>query len=159
MQQYYQRAFDEVVEPTYRTAAPPPGMTKERFARQHEAVKHLTEHLHEAPVWIIACRTTGGPGTSSRMPAHSAGNSIYPAVQNMLLAARALGLGATLTSRHLMFEREVNEILGIPEGAATFALLPIGYPLGNFGPVRRGPMDEVVFEDRWGKPYHASNAG
>ena len=63
------------------------------------------------------------------------GASVYPAVQNMLLAARGLGLGSTLTTRHLLFEKEVNEVLGLPENAETFAILPIGYPMGKFGPV------------------------
>jgi nitroreductase len=81
------------------------------------------------------------------------GSSIYPAVQNMLLAARALGLGATLTTLHVTFEKEVDAILGLPSDAHTYALLPIGYPLGRFGPVGRKPLDEVVYADRWGQPY------
>jgi len=81
------------------------------------------------------------------------GASIYPAVQNMLLAARGLGLGATLTTRHLIFEKEVNKILGLPDDAETFAIIPIGYPVGKFGPVSRLPLEGVTFQDKWGQVY------
>ena len=70
----------------------------------------------------------------------------------MLLAARALGLGATLTTLFLRFDQEVGAALGLPSDAHTYALLPIGYPMGRFGPVRR-TLDNVVYEDRWGQPY------
>ena len=76
-----------------------------------------------------------------------------PAVQNMLLAARALGLGATLTTRHLTYEKETEEAMGIPPGFHSYAILPIGYPMGRFGSVGRGPLAEVVYLDEWGKPY------
>jgi nitroreductase len=79
--------------------------------------------------------------------------SIYPAVQNMLLAARALGLGATLTTLYLQFEKEAEAALGLPSGVHSYALLPIGYPLGRFGAVRRIALADVVFEDRWGQAY------
>jgi nitroreductase len=71
----------------------------------------------------------------------------------MLLAARALGLGATLTTRHLLFEAEVEDILGLPSGVHSYAILPIGYPLGQFGPVRRGPLSDIVYLDRWEQAY------
>jgi nitroreductase len=148
VQHYYKRALDEVVGPRYRNSAPPPGVTREQYDRQHKAVSYLTDHFHEAPVWIVAC-LEDGQGTPSR----SSGASIYPAVQNMLLAARALGLGATLTTRHLQYEKEVEAILGLPPGVHSYAILPIGYPMGRFGPTRRAPLSEVVYLDRWGQPY------
>ena len=86
-------------------------------------------------------------------PNRASGASIYPAVQNMLLAARALGLGATLTTRHLLYEKESEAALGLPQGVHSYAILPIGYPMGTFGPVGRGPLNEIVYEDRWGNPY------
>ncbi len=78
--------------------------------------------------------------------------SIYPAVQNMLLAARALYLGAIVTTLYLQFETEAEAALGLPPGVHSYALLPIGYPMGRFGPVRRVALGDVVFEDRWGQP-------
>jgi nitroreductase len=146
VQVYYKRAFDEVVGPRYHTSEPPPGVTRERYMRQHAAVAYLTDHFHEAPVWIVACFEGANPNRSS-------GSSIYPAVQNMLLAARALGLGSTLTTRHLLHEKEAEAAMGIPEGFHSYAILPIGYPMGRFGPVGRGPLSEVVYLDRWGQPY------
>ena len=147
VQVWYKRAFDEVVGPRYLASAPPPGTTKERFGRQHAAVAYLTDHFHEAPVWIVACLEDGPT------PNRAAGSSIYPAVQNMLLAARALGLGATLTTRHLLYEKETEAALGLPPGVHSYAILPIGYPMGKFGPLGRGPISEVVYGDRWGEPW------
>jgi nitroreductase len=89
-------------------------------------------------------------------PDRSTGAHIYPAVQNMLLTARALGLGATLTTRHLLYEKETEAALGLPEGVHSYAIVPIGYPLGKFGPVKRGPLNEIVYQDRWGVPYGAA---
>ncbi len=148
VQHYYKRAYDEVVGPRYSTSPAPPGSSPSRYRRQHESVAYLTEHFHEAPVWIVACLDVG-----QRPPTRSSGASIYPAVQNMLLAARALGLGATLTTRHLQYEAEVEAILGLPSGFHSYAILPIGYPLGNFGPVGRGSLADAVYQDRWGNPY------
>jgi hypothetical protein len=70
----------------------------------------------------------------------------------MLLAPPALGLGATLTTLYLQFENEAEAALGLPLGVYSYALLPIGYPMGRFGPVRRIALTDVVFEDRWGQP-------
>jgi nitroreductase len=148
VQVLYKRAFDEVVGPRYLQSAPPPGVTKEKYHRQHGAVEYLTEHFHEAPVWIVACLEEG-----TAAPQRWSGASIYPAVQNMLLAARALGLGATLTTRHLLHEKDAEAALGLPPGVHSYAIIPIGYPMGTFGPVGRGPLSEIVYQDRWGNPY------
>ncbi len=146
---WYKKAFDEVVGPRYASSAPPPGVTAERYQRQHGAVQYLTDHFHEAPVWIVAC-LEDGPN-----PGRGAGASIYPAVQNMILAIRALGLGTTLTTRHLLHEKEAEAALGLPPGVHSYAILPVGYPMGKFGPVGRGPLADIVFQDKWGEPYPA----
>ncbi len=150
VQVFYKRAFDEVIGPRYLTSSPPPGVTKERYLRQHAAVEHLTNHFHEAPVWIVACLDEG-----TAAPTRWSGASIYPAVQNMLLAARALGLGATLTTRHLLYEKETEAALGLPPGVHSYAILPIGYPVGKFGPVGRGALADIVYAERWGQPYRS----
>jgi nitroreductase len=108
------------------------------------AAEFLANHIHEAPVWIVPCLEGGTPTRTS-------GSSIYPAVQNMLLAARALGLGATLTTLYLQFEKEAKAALGLPPGVHSYPLLPIGYPIGRFGPVRRVSLADVFYEDRWGQ--------
>ena len=143
---YYKRAWDEVVSPRYREGEPAPGTSGERFSRMLDAAQYLVDHIHEAPVWIIPCMQGANP-------TRTAGSSIYPAVQNMLLAARALGLGATLTTLYLNFEKEVEAAFGLPSDVHSYALIPIGYPMGRFGPVRRIALSDVVFEDRWGRAY------
>jgi nitroreductase len=142
----YRRAWDEIVAPRYRSGEPAPGSSRERFDRMLAAAEHLGHHIHEAPVWIMPC-------LQGEAPTRTAGSSIYPAVQNMLLAARALGLGATLTTLYLNFEKEAEAALGLPPDWHSYALIPIGYPIGKFGPVRRVALDEVVFENRWGQSY------
>jgi nitroreductase len=148
VQVYYKRAFDEVMGPHYLTSAPPPGMDRERYLRQRAAAEYLTDHFHEAPVWIVPCLHERAIAST-----RASGASIYPAVQNMLLAARALGLGATLTTRHLLYEKETEAALGLPPNVHSYAIIPVGYPLGKFGPVRRGALADVVFLDRWGEAY------
>jgi nitroreductase len=143
---YYKRAWNEIVSPRYRSGEPAPGTSRDRFWRMLDAAQYLADHIHEAPVWIVPC-------LQAASPTRTTGSSIYPAVQNMLLAARALGLGATLTTLHLNFEPEVEAAFGLPADTHTYAILPIGYPIGRFGPVSRIPLSDVVYEDRWRQPY------
>jgi nitroreductase len=144
---FYKRAWDEVVAPRYRSGEPAPGTNRERFLRMLDAAEYLAAHIHEAPVWIAPC-------LQGAAPTRTAGSSIYPAVQNILLAARALGLGATLTTLYLSFEKEAEAALGLPADWHSYAIIPIGYPIGRFGPVRRVPLTEVVYQDRWGQAYN-----
>ena len=123
-------------------------MSGEQFLRLLAAAEYLAVHIHEAPVWIVPCLEGGTPTRTS-------GSSIYPAVQNMLLTARALGLGATLTTLYLQFEKEAEAAMGLPPNVHSYALLPIGYPMGRFGPVRRVPLSDVVYENRWGQPLQS----
>jgi nitroreductase len=139
----YKRAWDEQVGPRYRAGEPAPGMDRDRFLRLLDAAEYLAAHIHEASVWIVPCLEGGTPTRTS-------GSSIYPAVQNMLLAARAFGLGATLTTLYLGFEKEAEAALGLPDSVHSYAIIPVGYPMGRFGPVRRVALSDVVFEDCWG---------
>ena len=128
---------------TGHRSAPPANVPPRRQA----ASNYMAEHMHEVPVLILACiEHDGGPSTMSR------GGSIYPAVQNLLLAARGLGLGSVITSLHKRYEDEVKALLGIPENVETAALLPIGYPADGvtYGPTRRSPVEEVTYQERWG---------
>ncbi len=113
-----------------------------------KAANHLAQHMAEVPVLILVC-VVGRPSTGARA-ASSRYGSVFPAVQNLMLAARALGLGTTLTTLHKEHEQEIKELLDIPQDVETVCLIPLGYPEGRFGPVRRRPVAEVTYYDRWG---------
>ena len=148
VQHYYKRAYDEVQKPRHDAHAPKePGPALDQHHRNEKAMEYLTDHFHEAPIWIVAC----AEGVNSDSAA--TGASVFPAVQNMLLAARALGLGAMLTARHVTFREEVEKLLGLPENVGSFAILPIGYPIGKFGPTRRMPVNQVAFLDNFDTPW------
>ena len=123
----------------------------EQGRRLRDSALYMGNHLHEAPVVVIACLRTGGRSTNL-----TTGSSIYPAVQNLMLAARAFGIGSTLTTIHRLKEDEVREMLGIPPGVETAALVPLGYPKGRWGVAKRRPLEEVVFADRWETPFASS---
>jgi nitroreductase len=110
----------------------------------------LTQQMAIVPVLILACIDHGdaGPGLGPV----TRGASIYPAVQHLLLAARALGLGTVLTTLHTQYESEMKALLHIPDTVETAALIPVGHPAEGvrFGHARRRPLAEVVFHDRWG---------
>src|SRR5437763_13758499 len=85
------------------------------------------------------------------IPASKGGDaaSVYPGVQNLFLAARALGLGTTLTTVHKLNEDEVREVLGIPADVQTWAMIPVGYPTGKWGEAARRPVQEITYWDGW----------
>lgn len=120
--------------------------------RARKAGMYLSEHMHEAPVLLLACMAKTYPAWKEHVRGSTATvhASIYPAVQNILLACRAHGIGATLTTTHCMFEEELKQKVGVPENMEISALLPLGFPKGKFGPTKRNPVDEVLFWDRWG---------
>jgi nitroreductase len=116
--------------------------TDPRAARMLKSARHLAEHMGEAPALVIPCAR----GEESR---HA--GSVFPAAQNLMLAARALGLGTTLTTIHRRDEAAVREILGVPDDVQTYAIIPVGYPLGRWGEAPRRPSAEVTYWDRWGE--------
>ena len=118
-----------------------PDSPKARMAR---TMAHYTEHFAEAPVIVLAALAR------YRDPNPFEGSSVYPACQNLLLATRALGLGAALTQIQLLVADELGAALAVPDGVALHATITIGHPAGGHGPVRRRPVSEVVFEDEWG---------
>ena len=113
-------------------------------ARMFGSADHLANHLAEVPVLILAMVRSGAVGTSP------SGSYIYPAVQNLMLAARALGLGTTLTTLHRAHEADVKALLGIPDEIETMALIPMGWPEGKFGMGPRKPVEEVTYWESWG---------
>lgn len=121
--------------------------------RAMKAGAYLAEHMHEAPVLLLACSLKEYPPFAQNPRASTATvhGSIYPAMQNILLACRAFGIGATLTTTHCFFEEELKQKLGVPENREISALLPLGYPKGKLGKITRKPVEEVLYWDRWGK--------
>ena len=141
----YREAWDELMKvPYYAGAAKePPGSPAGKMLA---SARHLGEHLGEAPVLVLACIAVD-PGVQ---PSLTTGASIYPAVQNLMLAARAHGVGSCITTIHRFRDAQVKALLGIPADVETAALIPLGYPLGKFGRPPRRPLGEVAFADRWG---------
>ena len=117
--------------------------------RQRQAVLWQAEHLHEVPALIFACLEIGARRAESFLAGLGAGGSIWPGVQNLLLDARALGLGATPTTLGLRDRAAVKALLNLPESVEPVCLIPVGYPLGRFGPVTRRPVAEIMRWDRW----------
>jgi nitroreductase len=118
---------------------------------------YLAEHFGEAPMLCIFCFHPDGLAvTDADLPRVSVvgGGSIYPAVQNLLLACRAEGLGCVLTTLLCRAEPEVREVLEIPLPWATAAAVPIGYPqLRGHGPISRRPVEEMAFIDSWERSF------
>jgi nitroreductase len=112
----------------------------------YRAGEHLAINIGRAPVWVFAV-VEDVEGT----PTVVHGANIFGAVQNLMLAARAHGLGSTLTMLHRQHEAEVAALLGLPDDARALALIPLGYPeSGQFFRTRRRPVETVVYWDRWG---------
>jgi nitroreductase len=114
-------------------------------AASFHAADHLANHLEEAPVWIFPVLLGAAKSQNPRL-----GSSIYGAVQQLMLAARAYGIGSTLTTLYMGHEADVRRLLDLPDDALTMALIPLGYPnRGRWAQPKRRPLDEVVFEERY----------
>jgi nitroreductase len=115
-------------------------------ARMAATMQHFVDHLEEVPAIVLVCLRR------HRAPNPYEGASVYPAAQNLLLAARALGYGGALTMWHQAVEAELRATLGVPDEVALSACITLGRPAGAHGPVRRRPLHDVVFDDHWGEP-------
>ncbi len=114
-------------------------------ARMARTMQHYVDTYESVPVLILACYVPYRNHTAA-----SDGASIYPACQNLLLAARALGYGGVMTSWQFAAQAELRHLLHIPDAVELMAAITIGRPEGRHGPVRRRPLPELVFGDRWG---------
>lgn len=114
-------------------------------ARMADVMEQYVQNFADVPVLVLACLVR------YRDPHPDEGASIYPACQNILLAARALGYGGALTGFHGFVEKELRELLHIPDGVHISACITLGKPQGKHGPVRRRPLPELVFGDSWDK--------
>jgi nitroreductase len=121
--------------------ASPSGLSPRGFL----GAEHLAHHLDEAPVWVFPVLRNAADTTNPRV-----GSSIYGAVQQLVLAARAYGIGTSLTTLYGGHEDELRELLGLPQDALTMALIPMGYPArGRWAEPKRRPVEEVVHWNRW----------
>ena len=108
---------------------------------------HLLEHFADVPAWIVICgRKIYPPQAPSEAMVWS---TVYPAGQNLIVAARALGLGATFTTFHMAAEKAFRETLGIPPELYLGVSVAVGYPARKHGPVKRKPVEEVTHWERW----------
>ncbi len=115
-------------------------------ARMAATMQHFVDHVEQVPVVILVGAVRHRPG-----PEETIGASVYPACQNLLLAARTLGYGAVMMTWHRAVEDGLREVLAIPEDVFLAATITLGVPVGHHGPVRRMPLEAFVHEDRWGE--------
>jgi nitroreductase len=120
-----------------------------RQERIGKAVDWQAQHLHEIPALVFACIQLAAERVDTFMAGLGSGGSVWPGVQNLLLAARVLGLGATPTTIVFRDRAAVKEVLGLPANIEPVCMIPVGYPMGNFGPVTRQPVGEIMRWDRW----------
>jgi nitroreductase len=116
--------------------------------RMVAAVQHQVDNFESIPVIVVACLRGGRP-VGPYVAKSSYYGSIYPTVQNILLAARALELGASLITLPLWSARTSRRILGLPRSVKPACLIALGWPIGRYGPTTRRPVDEVIHLDRW----------
>ena len=123
------------------------GRLPEEMAKVYRRAMILVEHLAEAPALIVVALRGSHPDNGAEGCAYY--GSIFPAIQNLMLAARSRGLGTTLTTLHKARETEVKAILGIPDEFETIAMIPVGHPQGRWGRPLRTPSSEITHWDRW----------
>lgn len=132
----------------------PEGDTSE-LARLARALRYQCDHMHEFPLLLLVCGKRDWPFSVAddkrlgKAPPNY--GAVYPCVQNILLAARAVGLGAALTTMHQVFEDELHARFEIPDDYGVVVTIPIGYPMGKFGSVSRAPAENVTYFGTWGK--------
>ncbi|HIG42983.1 MAG: nitroreductase family protein [bacterium] len=126
------------------------------MGRQIKALCYQMDHMQDFPVLLLVCGERDWPFKVAEQDrvglAPPNFGAVYPCVQNILLACRAVGLGAALTTMHQVFEDELHAHFEIPTEFGVVVTMPIGYPMGKFGTVRRKPVEEKTFSEKWGTP-------
>ena len=146
IQQWYNELWSEATASGYGAGAGLPEDERLSNERVMKSATYLAEHMHEVPVLIFACSLTGGGDIVS-------GSSIYPAVQNLMLAARALGVSSLFTTFFFLRREQIREILGIPPRIFMECAVFLGYGAEKLGAPRRLPVEKVSHANRWGTPY------
>jgi nitroreductase len=164
----YRKASD-IAALVYQARQRPAHMTEQQWRQLLSSGAHLWDHMGDAPVLLVPCLRKRDMPPASALPREIQaryqdelqyldrirGASMYPAVQNIILACRALGLGTLITTNDLRCESELKSVLGLPEEVETFALMPIGYPVDKFGPLTRRPVSGVAHVDHWSNGWPA----
>jgi nitroreductase len=162
----YRKASD-IASAMYEARGRPAHMDEAQYQRFLSSGAYLWDHMGDAPVLLLPCLHDRLPPPRDTLPSEMqaiydrelvysdriGGASIYPAIQNIILACRAFGLATLITTNHIRCEDEVKAVLGIPSEVSTYAMMPIGYPRGKFGPLSRRPVTEVAYSDRWNAPW------
>jgi nitroreductase len=165
----YRKASD-YASAIYAGRPKPDHLTEKQYTQFLANSGYLWDHLADVPVILVPCLARREPPERAGLPEvvqaryadHLAnvqrisGSSIYPAIQNIILACRGLGLGTVITTNHILYENEVKAVLGIPDSVSTFALMPIGFPIRRYGPLTRKPVSEVTYADSWGNAWPAA---
>jgi nitroreductase len=151
--QWFADHYAQAMEDRFGLPIEPAKRESMKIGRQLKALFYQIDHLHEAPCLLLVCGKRDWPfkvAEEDRIglapPNYGA---VYPCVQNILLACRAVGLGAALTTMHQVFEDELHARFQIPEEYGVVVTMPIGWPMGNFGPVTRTPAEDVTHYERW----------
>lgn len=148
---YYRRAFGVYIGQARREVRPEDAddPRRSRASQVRDSAEYLAENMHRVPVLVIPCiqgRVENGPLVAQA----SHYGSILPAAWSLMLALRSRGLGSAWTTLHLFYEKEVRELLGIPEDITQAALLPVAYFTGeDFRPARRIPVRELTYVNQW----------
>jgi nitroreductase len=135
----YRKTFTRYIATPLKAAEDPAYPDAKR--RNMNAASWRAEHLHEVPVHLFVAGWTrrGAPQTQA----------LFPAIQNILLACRAVGLGASLTTAHVAYGKQIDSYLGLAEDTPTIALIPIGWPIGKYGKPPRRSVDECLFFEEY----------
>jgi nitroreductase len=152
--QWFAERYKAGIESRFGSLDQIPDDDESDFMKMARALRYQVNHLHEFPLLLFVCGKRDWPfkvAEADRVgPAPPNYGAVYPCVQNILLACRAVGLGAALTTMHQVFEDELHERFEIPKDYGVVVTIPIGYPMGKFGPVRRTPAKELTYFGRWG---------
>ncbi|MGH7781973.1 MAG: nitroreductase family protein [Candidatus Binataceae bacterium] len=147
----YRKAWEVYFTPRAREiVASDPRSPQGRILR---SARYLAEHIADVPVMIFCCVKKYNDAARKGQPMS---NAMFPAIQNLCLAARAYGLGTSITGLHSMYAQELDARLGVPPEYANLALIPLGYPKGKWGRPERKPALEVTYWERWGNRAHTA---
>ena len=151
---FFGQRYDEAMQTRFAPLAPADD-DNSAFARNVRTAMAFGKTMKDVPVLLFVVGERDWPFAVPEAErvglAPPSYGSVYPAIQNILLGCRARGLGASLTTMQQLFEAELAERLELPGSQGIVAVIPIGYPKGNFGPVTRKPSRELTFHDRWGE--------